>query len=67
MIIGKRKGITIQIKKQGEDGTLSMTVHGLSKQEIYNRIMFLFQNLEQEGDVNMKFYNTKRRKEDENI
>ena len=67
MIIGKQKGITIQIKKQGEPGTLSMTVHGNTKQEIYNKIMFLFQNLEQEGNINIKFYNIKRRKQDENI
>lgn len=66
MILGKERGVTIQVKKQGETGTQSLTIHGYSKEEIYNKIYFLFKNLsESNDDITLRFYNTKKRRNDD--
>ena len=69
MIIGKDNiGTTIQIRKHKQPGSLSLTVHGYTQQEIYNKILFLFQSLErQEGDVHLTMYNTKTRQSFEGV
>lgn len=57
-IIGlTKRGITIQVRDPNTNNSQSITIHNMTGQEAYNKILFLFTSLAENSDTTIKFYN----------